>query len=64
MLGGDPESEISRAHATELLETASADQAAALADAASPPRDGTKPRRGRKTVARNEAADAGRPPAR
>ena len=64
MLGGDPESEISRAHAAELLETASADRAAALADAPPPQRDGAKPRRGRKDAARNEAADASRPPAR
>jgi DNA repair protein RecN (Recombination protein N) len=47
MLGGDPESQISRAHAAELLETAGADEAAALADAASAKRDGTK-RRGAK----------------
>jgi DNA repair protein RecN (Recombination protein N) len=60
MLGGDPESEISRAHASELLETASADQAAALADAAPSPRDGTKPRRGRKDAARNETVDVQR----
>ena len=64
MLGGDPESEISRAHAAELLETASADHAAALAEAVPTPRDGAKPRRGRKAVAQNEAADVGRSPAR
>jgi DNA repair protein RecN (Recombination protein N) len=64
MLGGDPESEISRAHAAELLETASADEAAAIADAAPAVRDGAKARRGRKDVARNEVPDAGRPPAR
>jgi len=64
MLGGDPESEISRAHAAELLETASADEAAALADAAPPARDGAKARRGRKDAARNETPDASRPSSR
>jgi DNA repair protein RecN (Recombination protein N) len=64
MLGGDPESEISRAHAAELLETASADEAAAIADAAPTVRDGAKARRGRKDAARNEVPDAGRPSSR
>ena len=60
MLGGDPESEISRAHATELLETAGADEAAALADAAAAKRDGAKPRRPRKEQPRSASADASR----
>ena len=59
MLGGDPESDISRAHAAELLETAGADRAAALADA-SARRDGPKSRRPRKDAGRAEAADGGR----
>jgi DNA repair protein RecN (Recombination protein N) len=48
MLGGDPESQISRAHAAELLETAGADEAAALADAASAKRDSSKRRSAKK----------------
>jgi DNA repair protein RecN (Recombination protein N) len=60
MLGGDPESDISRAHAAELLETASADQAAALADAAAARRDGPKSRRPRKDAGRAEATEGGR----
>ena len=64
MLGGDPESEISRAHAAELLETASADEAAAIADAAPAARDGAKPRRGRKDAARSETPESNRPSSR
>jgi DNA repair protein RecN (Recombination protein N) len=63
MLGGDPESEISRAHAAELLETAGSDEAAAIADAATR-RDGSRPRRARKDTARSDGPDSGAPPAR
>jgi len=40
MLGGDPESDVSRAHARELLETAAAEPSMAGAGAGASPRKG------------------------
>jgi hypothetical protein len=51
MLGGDPESQVSRAHARELLDSAAVESDSARAakgDAKVPPLAGAAPSRGRR----------------